>query len=235
MMSLFAFRAAPFSKTKFAAYMLGLAAITVASLTPAARHEAEPVAPKQDGPATPGAVFDLLRFGTPSDEILARLPAIGIPWFMRRAGVTTQAGASDPGQLVTTIIWNGKNVGRYIERVQPIDADRTRLTLGFEPDDMALVRLLVAPINSKIDPVSLLRVTLTEHVRSSIAGDGFRSSVLEPGSFRSRLDAAASALKREQRLDSDNFPLTGDEIEAAGIRRAYHDQAKRAGGAALKL
>jgi len=68
-----------------------------------------------------------------------------------------------------------------------------------------------------------------------MAGDSFRSGVLEPGSPRNRLDAAASALRGEQRLETDNFPLTSGEIEAAGIRRAYRDGAKRAGAAAPRL
>ena len=214
MMSLFDFSVAPFSRTKFAATMLGLAAITLAALISVGPRAAAPkqdgphaAAPKQDGPATQGAVFDLLRFGTSSDEVLDDLPAIGIPWFMRAAGVTAQAGVSDPGQLVTTLIWNGKNVGRFIERVEPIDEDRTRLWLAFEPDEMALARRLASPIDSKLDPVTLLRVTMTEHVRSSMAGDSFRSGVLQPVSPRNRLDAAASALRGEQRLDTDSFPL----------------------------
>jgi hypothetical protein len=235
MMSLFGFSAARFSRTKFVLYLLGLAAITFASLTPARPRLAEPGAPRQESLAAQAPVFDLLRFGTPSDEILDDLPAIGIPWFMRDAGVTTRVWLSDPGKLVTTLIWKGEVVGRYIERVQLIDADRTRLYLSFEPVDMALVSLLAAPIHSKFDPVSLLRVTLTEHVRSSMAGDSFRSSVLEPGPGRNRLDAVASALRNQQRLDSDNFPLTGDEIEAAGIRRAYQDEVKRGGAAAPDL
>lgn len=235
MMPVFAFSMSPFSRTKFAAYLLGLAAVAGLPLTPAGPRAAEPFALKQDGPGAQGAVFDLLRFAKPSHEILEGLPTIGIPWFMRRAGVAGQASASDPSQLVITLAWDGKIVGRYIERVQPIDADRTRLYLAFEPADMALVRRLAAPIDSTLDPLSLLRVTLAEHIRSSMDGDGFRLSVLEPDAPRSKLTAIAGALRAESRRDSDIFPLSGPDSEEAAVRQAYRDEAERAGAAAPKL
>ncbi len=235
MISVFAFSPSRFSKAKFVIYLLGLAAIAGLSFVPFGPLPPEPIVLSQEEGGTGGALFDLLRFGKPSEEVRDALPAIGIPWFLRRAGVTGKIDASDPAQLVMTLTRNGKGFGRYIERVQPIDADRSRLYIAFEPDDMALVRDLAAPIDTTLDPPGLLRVTLAEHVRSSIDGGGFRLSVLRPGAPRNPLTALFGALRVEPRRDTDNFPLEGADRGEAAIRQAYRDEAKRAGAAAPNL
>ncbi len=240
MMSLFAFSASPFSKMKFAAYLLGLAAIAGLSFNPLGPHAAKPVVMEQDGAAAPGTEFELLRFGQPSDEVLDSLEGVGIPWFLRRAGVTGEIGArypgqSAPGQIVITLMWDGKTVGRYIERVQPIDEDRTRVYLAFEPTDMALVRRLAAPVDTTLDPLSLLRVTGAEHIRCSMDNDEFRVSVLKPDAPGFKLDAIFRAIKEQPNRDSDIFPLDSADGDGAAIRKAYRDEATRAGAAASKL
>lgn len=235
MMSLFAFSTSPFSKIKFAAYLFGLVAIMGISFNPLRPHAAKPVAVEQDGATAPAAMFELLRFGRPSDEVLDDLPAIGIPWFLRRAGVTGEIGPSDPGQVVITLTLNGQTVGRYVERVLPIDADRARLYLAFEPTDMALVRRLAEPIDTTLDPLSLLRVTGAEHVRSSLDHDEFRVSVLKPDFPGFILDAIFGAVKHRPNRNSDTFPLERGESEGAAIRKAYRDEAIRAGADAPRL
>jgi hypothetical protein len=234
MMSLFAFSPSPFSKIKFAAYMLGLLVIIGISFNPSRPHAPEPVVLKQDDAQAPGTAFQLLRFGRASDELLDELPEIGIPWFLRRAGVTGAIDASDPDQLVITLTLDGKTFGRYIERVQPIDADRTRLYLAFEPTDMEIVRRLAAPVDTTLDPVSLLRVTGAEQIRSSLDYDEFRVSVLKPDTPGFMVDAALGAIRQQPR-NTDSFPLDDREMDRAAIRRAYHDEAVRAGAAAPKL
>jgi hypothetical protein len=235
MNSFFAFTASPFSRTKFVAYLGGLAAIAAVSFVPLGSHPPERILLAQDGKGAPAALFDLVRFGRPADEVVESLRQAGIPWFLRRAGVTDQMDASHPGQLVITLVWNSRVVGRYIERVEPIDADRTRVYIAFEPGDMALVRRLAAPVDTTLDPQSLLRVTLAEHVRASIDGDGFRLRVLKPGAPGNQLSAIFGALAHETRRDSDDFPLDEAEQEDATIRHAYRDEAEGGGEAAPKF
>ena len=235
MMSLFAFSPSSFSKLRFAVYLLGLLAITGISFNPLRPHPAEPVVLKQDGAETSGAAFQLMRFGRPPDELLDDLPEIGIPWFLRRAGVTGEIDAGDPGQLVITLTLEGKTVGRYIERVQPIDEDRSRLYIAFEPTDMELVRRLAAPIDTALDPLSLLRVTAAEHIRSSLDYDEFQVSVLKPDSPGFMLDAMFKGMRQQPNRDTDSFPLQSGEMDRAAIRRAYHDEAVRAGAGAPRL
>ena len=235
MISIRAFSTFPFSKARFAAYLLGVAAIAGLSFVHFGPRPPEPVVLKQEAGGTDGTVFELVRFGKPSDEVRNSLPAIGIPWFLRRAGVTGNIDARDPTQLVITLTRDGKDIGHYIERVQPIDADRTRLYIAFEPNDMAQVQRLAAPIDTTLDPQSLLRTTLAEHVRCSLDGGGFRLSVLRPGAPRNPLDAIFAKLKTEPRRDTDTFPLDGRDSGEAAIRKAYRDEAERAGAAAPKL
>jgi hypothetical protein len=235
MMSVFALSASPFSKSKFAGYLVGVAAIAGLSFVHFGPLAPEPVALTRDGAGAEGALFELQRFGRPADELRDRLPGIGIPWFLRRAGVLGQVDLRDPAQVVITLAWGGKIVGRYIERTQPIDADRTRLYVAFEANDMALVRRLAAPIDTTLDPPSLLRVTMAEHVRASIDGDGFRLSVLKPDAPRYKLDALFGALTPQPSRDTDNFALGDADREDAAIRQAYRDEAKRAGAAAPTL
>jgi len=234
-MQLLAFSTSPLNKPKLAAYLLAMAAIAGFSWAPLGPRAGAPVALPQDGGGPPRAVFALLRFGKPADEVLEHLPAIGIPWFLRRAGVTGTVSASGPGQIDIALSWNGSAVGRYTERVQPIDADRARVYFAFEPGDMALVQRLAAPIDSSLDPLSLLRMTLAEHVRSSLDGDGFRINVLKPDSPRHKLDALFGGIRAEPRRDSDDFQLDDADLEEASIRKAYRDEAERAGSSAPDL
>ena len=130
------------------------------------------------------------------------------------------------------MIWRDQPVGRYVERLVAIDADRSKLLVAFVPGDQALLRQLVAGVDTKYDPVSLVRVVMIEHARSSIEGDSFDLSVLEksPGFLTLFL---RSAHRDEPR--TDDFPLPRRDQEAANLRRAYREEAKRAGANASQL
>ena len=130
------------------------------------------------------------------------------------------------------MIWRGQSVGRFVERLVAIDADRSKLLVAFAPDDPALLRQLVAGVDTKYDPVSLMRVVMIEHARSSIEGDSFDVSVLEksPGFL-------ALVFRGARRVEprTDDFPLSSRDQAAANLRRAYREEAKRAGAKASQL
>jgi len=90
----------------------------------------------------------------------------------------------------------------------------------------------VAAGDSKYDPVSLMRVVMIEHARSSIEGDSFDVSVLEksPGFL-------AQVFRGVRRVEprTDDFPLSSRDQAAANLRRAYREEAKRAGAKASQL
>jgi hypothetical protein len=149
--------------------------------------------------------------------------------------VSAQFDANDPRRVTIALTWQGKPVGRYIETIQPIDADRSRLYLAFVPNDIASVRRLAAPIDTTLDPLTLMRATLTEHVRSSIDGGGFRLGILNPDSLQSGMASLLGALAADPERTTDDFPLSGADRDAAAIRRAYREESKRAGAAAAQL
>ncbi len=235
MRSLLVFTSTPFSKWKFAAYLTGLAVIVGASLVSRGPPPPVRLPLPQDGKGAPSTMFDVVRFGKASDEVLEGMHAAALPWFLRRAGVKGEWDTSHAGQLVMALSWNGQHVGRYIERVEPIDADRTRAYFGFEPDDMALVQRLVAPVATTLDPQGVLRAIEAEHVRASLYGDGFRLSVLRPGAPLNLLSAFTSGVTPEPTRETDHFALDYAEEEEANIRQAYRTEAKTAGAAAPKL
>jgi hypothetical protein len=228
MMSLLGFSPAPFSTVKFVACLVGLMAIAGLSYAPLVLRPPEQVTVSQD-------VFDLVRFSKPVEEVRDMLPTIGIPWFLRRAGVKGLIDTSDPVQMIMTLVLEGQIVGRYIERVEPIDPDRSRLYVAWAPADMTLVQRLAAPIDTSLDPASLMRVTLAEHIRSSLDGGGFQLGVLKPGALRSILSGGFGGTVAHPRRVTDDFPLEAADKEAAAIRRAYRAEAERAGAAAPGL
>jgi hypothetical protein len=228
MRSVLGFTSTPFSTMKFAAYLAALAVIAGASFV--SRRPQQPVklalAPTEKG--APAALFDVARFGKSADEVLDGMRAAGLPWFLRRAGVRGAWDTRHPGQMTLALTWNGKTIGRYIERVEPIDADRTRAYFAFEPADMALVQRLAAPVDTTLDPPGLLRAIEAEHVRASLYGDGFRLSVLKPGAPLNLLSAFTSGVWPEPKRDADQFPLSHAEEEEASVRQAYRREAEAA-------
>jgi hypothetical protein len=235
MRSFLAFTSTPFSKTKFVAYLTGLAVLAVVSFVPRGPQQPVTLALTQDGKDAPSAMFDVVRLGKAADEVLEGMRAAGLPYYLRRAGVTGDWDTSHPGQLIMTLRWDGKRVGRYIDRVEPIDADRTRAYFGFEPGDMALVQRLAARVDTTLDPQGLMRAIEAEHVRASLYDDGFRPGMLKPGAPRNLLSAFTSGVAPEPTRDTDHFPLDYAEQEEANIRQAYRREAESAGAAAPKL
>jgi hypothetical protein len=230
----FAARSSPYSSGKFAAYLAALAVLAGVSLVP--RGPAPPVrlAVPQDGKAAPAAMFDVVRFGMSADEVLEGMRAAGVPWFLRRAGVTGVWEPGHAGLLILTLSLDGKRLGRYIERVEPIDADRTRAYFGFEPGDMALVGRLAAPVDTTLDPQGLLRAIEAEHVRASLYGDGFRLGVLKPDAPLNLMSSFTSGVRAELPRDRDDFPLDSEEQGQARVRDAYRREAAAAGAAAAQ-
>lgn len=228
MISILAARNTPFSKGKFAAYLAVMALITGVSLVPRGPRETVKLTVAQDGKSAPAATFDVVRFGMAADEVLAGMRAAGLPWYLRGAGVSGVWETSHPGLLVMTLTLDGKSVGRYIERVEPIDPDRTRAYFGFEPGDPALVRRLAAPVDTTLDPEGLMRAIEAEHVRASLYGDGFRLSVLTPDAPVNLLSSFTSGVRAEPRRDRDDFELDQAEEGEARVREAYRREAEAA-------
>ena len=229
----FSLRSAPFSWLRFGAFMAGLAVIAGISLLPAkapdlARDPAQTAA----GHATTEAQFGVVRFGAPAEEIRGQLRQLGLPWFLRKQGASGQFDWDGDSSATLTVIWRGQSVGRFVERLVAIDADRSKLLVAFAPADPALLRQLVAGVETEYDPVSLMRVVMIEHARSSIEGDSFDVSVLEknPGFLKLVLRGVRGAEPR-----TDDFPLSSRDQGAANLRRAYREEARRAGVKASQL
>ncbi len=173
--------------------------------------------------------FAVLRFGRPAEEIRRELRQVGLPWFLRRLGATGRF--DDRGDISIDVVVQGKSPGRYIERLVPIDADRSKLFVAFVPADAALLRNLVASIKTVYDPVSLMRVAMMEHTRSSLAGESFNLRVLDGppktsgGSFLERLNSLGMCPPPQ----TDDFPLCDRDRDAAKIRHATRAKAGSAG------
>ena len=58
-----------------------------------------------------------------------------------------------------------REIGHFAERLVAIDTDRSKLLVAFAPADPALLRQIVAGIDTKYDPASLMRVVMIEHAR----------------------------------------------------------------------
>jgi len=229
----FALRSTPFSWLRFGAFMAGLAVIAGISLLPAkapdlARDPAQTAA----GHATTEAQFGVVRFGAPAEEIRGQLRLLGLPWFLRKQGASGQFDWDGDSNVTLGVIWRGQSVGRFVERLVAIDADRSKLLVAFEPADPALLRQLVAGVDTKYDPASLMRVVMIEHARSSIEGESFDVGVLEksPGFLARVIRGARGVAPR-----TDDFPLSSRDQETANLRRAYREEAKRAGAKASQL
>jgi hypothetical protein len=230
----FSLRSTPFSWLRFGAFMAGLAVIAGISLLLAdapdrARDGAQTAAGEA---ATTEAQFGVVRFGTPAEEIRAQLRLLGLPWFLRKQGASGQFDWDGDSNATLGVIWRGQSVGRFVEQLVAIDADRSKLLVAFAPDDPGLLRQLAAGIDTKYDPVSLMRVVMIEHARSGIEGDSFDVGVLEknPG-FLALVFRAASRVEPR----TDDFPLSDRDQAAANLRRAYREEAKRAGAKASQL
>lgn len=224
----FSLRSTPFSWLRFGAFMAGLAVIAGFSLL-RARDAAQATAGQA---ATAEAQFGVVRFGAPAEEIRGQLRQLGLPWFLRRQGASGQFDWGGDGNATLGVTWRGQPVGRFVEQLVAIDTDRSKLLVAFAPADPALLRQLVAGIDTKYDPVSLMRVVMIEHARSSIEGDSFDVSLLEqnPGFLMLFFRGARRAEPR-----TDDFPLSTRDQAAANLRRAYRDEAKRAGAKASQL
>ncbi len=230
----FSLRSAPFSGLRFGAFMAGLAVIAGISLLLAeAPDRAGDAAQTAAGQAaSTEAEFGVVRFGAPAEEIREQLRQLGLPWFLRKQGASGQFDWDGDSNAALRVIWRGQSVGRFVERLVAIDADRSKLLVAFAPGDPALLRQLVAGVDTKYDPVSLMRVVMIEHARSSIEGDTFDVSVLEksPG-FLARVFRGV----RRDEPRTDDFPLSDRDQAAANLRRAYREEAKRAGAKASQL
>jgi hypothetical protein len=223
----FSLRSAPFSWLRFGAFMAGLAVIAGISL-----HRAGDAAQTAAGQAATEAQFDVVRFGAPAEEIRGQLRQLGLPWFLRKQGASGRFDWNGDGNATLSVIWRGQSVGRFVERLVAIDADRSKLLVAFAPGDPTLLSQLVAGVDTKYDPASLLRVIMIEHARSSIEGDSFDLSVLEksPGF----LTLLFRGVRRDEPR-TDDFPLSSRDQAAANLRRAYREEAKRAGAKASQL
>jgi hypothetical protein len=229
----FSLRYAPFSWPRFGMFMGGLAVIAGISLLPAEAPDRARDAAQIAGQATTTeAQFGVVRFGAPAEEIRAQLHLLGLPWFLRRQGASGQFDWDGDSNATLGVIWRGQSVGRFVEQLVVIDVDRSKLLVAFAPGDPALLHQLVAGVDTKYDPVSLMRVVMIEHARSSIEGDSFDVSVLEnsPGF----LTLVFRGVRRVEPR-TDDFPLSSRDQAAANLRRAYREEAKRAGAKASQL
>jgi hypothetical protein len=246
----FSLTSAPFSWRRFGAFMAGLAVIAGFSLlsarAPERGRDAAQVTTGQAAPergrdaaqiaaeqaATTEAQFGVVRFGAPAEEIRGQLRQLGLPWFLRKQGASGQFDWDGDSNATLRVIWRGQSVGRFVERLVAIDEDRSKLLVAFEPADPTLLRQLLAAVDTKYDPVSLMRVVMIEHARSSIEGESFDVSVLEKSPGFLTL-VFRSARRVEPR--TDDFPLSSRDQQAANLRRAYREEAKRAGIKASQL
>jgi hypothetical protein len=228
----FSLRSTPFSWLRFGAFMAGLAVIAGFSLLTTRAPDGDTAQTAARRAATAEEQFGVVRFGAPAEEIRGQLRQLGLPWFLRRLGASGQFDWGDDSNATLGVIWRGEPVGRFVERLVAIDADRSKLLVAFAPADPALLRQLVAGIDTKYDPVSLMRVVMIEHARSSIEGDSFDVSVLEknPGFLTLLFRGARGGEPR-----TDDFPLSSRDQAAANLRRAYREEAKRAGAKASQL
>jgi hypothetical protein len=175
--------------------------------------------------------FTVLRFGRPAEEIRRQLPLVGLPWFLRRAGATG-AFADSGGKLSIEVVVQGKKIGRYVEWLAPIDADRSKLIITFVPADAALLGDLVASLNTAFDPPTLMPLVMMEHTRSALADEPFNLRVLEGapngsgGSFLEKLHSLGMCPPPQ----TDDFPLCDRDRYAANIRHATGAKAAPAGG-----
>ena len=135
----FALRSTPFSWLRFGAFMAGLAVIAGISLLPAKAPElARDAAQSAAGQAaTTEAQFGVVRFGAPAEEIRGQLGLLGLPWFLRKQGASGQFDWDGDGNATLRVIWRGQSVGRFVERLVTIDADRSKLLVAFAPGDPA--------------------------------------------------------------------------------------------------
>jgi len=115
-----------------------------------------------------------------------------------------------------------------VQRLVAIDAIAAA-PRRIRPDDPALAAPTRGGRRHQIYPVSPMRVVMIEHARSGIEGDSFDLSVLEekPG-FLTRLFRALAETSRGRMT----FPLSSARPAAANLRRAYREEAKRAGAKA---
>jgi hypothetical protein len=175
--------------------------------------------------------FTVLRFGRPAEEIRRQLPLVGLPWFLKRLGATG-AYVDDGGEFSIEVVVQGKKIGRYVERLVPIDADRSKLFVDFVPADAALLADLVASLETAYDPPTLMRVVMFEHTRSAIAGESFNLRVLDGAPSSS----GGTFLEKLRNLgmcpppQTDDFPLCDRDRDAANIRHATGAKAAPAGG-----
>jgi hypothetical protein len=215
MMAFLIWRETPFSWPRFLGFLACLALVAVLSLM-SGRSQA--VLPPEGGPAR-----ESLRLGRPMAELYPELRQIGLPWFLRRAGSKAAISGDGASELAFDVELSGHKLGRYVERLERLDDDRTKIWISFEVSDAQAVASLAAPVKSRFSPADLLRTILKEHIRSELSGDGFDLSVLENThaplvSLFSRLISHARPCPPPR---TDDFPLCGEDATAAKVRRAY--------------
>jgi hypothetical protein len=175
--------------------------------------------------------FTVLRFGRPVEDIRRQLPLVGLPWFLKRLGATG-AFVDDDDEFSIEVVVQGKKIGRYVERLVPIDADRSKLFVDFVPADAALLADLVASLETAYDPPTLMRVVMMEHTRSAIAGESFDLRVLDgdPNSSGGTFLEKLRNLGMCPPPKTDDFPLCDRDRYAADIRHANGAKAAPGGG-----
>lgn len=204
-----------FSPLRFLAYLGVMAALCLKSLAP---EGGQAFAPAEGGPA-----MEPLRLGRPVAELYPQLRQAGLPWYLRRAGAKAVVTGDGSSTLSFDIDADGHKIGRYVERLERIDADRSKLWLSFEAADAKAVAALAAPVRSRLPDEDLMRAILKEHIRSELSDDKFDLDVLANNRFAA-LGIVSGYLGRNflcPQPQSDDFPLCEADQEAATVRRAY--------------
>jgi hypothetical protein len=237
----FALRSTPFHWLRFSLYMAGLAALTAGSFAigrnaPAAEKLAV-VAHDAPAPAPAGAdSVETVRLCMSEEDLLGDLPRLGIPWFLRRQGATARFESRGETEIAIEVSYQGKTAGDYVERLTALDTERTRIQIEFVPKDMDLLTQLAKPIDTSLDPASLMRVVMAEHVRSNMTGAPFDFNVLSEKSVPSvsTFGKAFVAIANGPRQNGDDI-VCPNASHNANIRRAYREEAQKAGAHADKL
>ena len=215
MMGLLNWRETPLSVPRLVAYLAALLALVWLSLQTEA---SQAVAPPGGGP-----LREPLRLGRPMAELYPRLRQLGLPWYLRRAGAKADITGDGAAELVLDVNIAGHRIGRYVEHMERLDDDRTKVWLSFDAADPEAVAALAGPVKSRLADADLLRAILKEHIRSELADDGFDLSVLE--NRHMPLIEMGSRWLRAMHVcpapQTDDFPLCERDLEAATVRHAH--------------
>ena len=241
--SVFAFRTTPFSLVRFFLYLAALAVLTAGSMgigLKAPEPAADPVAaaPPETPPAKPrNDGVETVRLCMSADDLRADLTRVNIPWFPRRQGVVGKFQNRNETDVAIDVIFKGQSAGTYVERITALDEGRTMLEVGFVPGDVGVLAGLVKPIQTDRDPADLMRVVMAEHTRSALTLNRFDFGVLTKASDTSVKGRLGKAFIDAARGDNRNGgPMScPEERHEANVRRAYREEAQKAGASANKL